>query len=160
MRARIRRLRPGAWAVAAPIAVCAALAAGCDSGPLGPDEDGRPFVEGRWDIDAIVTATSCGFVSDEFFAARIFQNGGFLEFVVDVSGAGDLRYDGRIDRDGDFFVRQTTFFPDLDIRDSSTVEGRFSFSGRTLVATETEDVTDLRNGRTCRVVWRWRGDRR
>ncbi len=141
----------------------AVLSAGCvyDSGPLGPDDrDGRPFVEGRWDVDAIVLSTSCGFVRDEFFAARVFQNAAFLEFFVDVAGSGDLRYDGRLDRDGDFFVRQTTFFPDLDVRDSSTVDGRFSYSGRTLLATEIEDITDLRTGRTCTVTWRWRGDRR
>ena len=163
MGASVNLLRPGARALAASIPLCAALAAGCvyDSGPLGPDGlDDRPFVEGRWDIDALVASTSCGFVGDEFFSARIFQNDGSLEFFVDVTGTGDLRYDGHLERDGDFFVRQTTFFPDLDIRDESRVEGRFSFSGRTLIATEIEDVTDLRTGRTCTVVWRWRGDRR
>lgn len=132
-----------------------------DSGPVGPDDrDGRPFVEGRWEIEALVISSSCGFVGDEFFDARVFQDDAFVEFLVDVAGAGNLRYGGQIQRDGDFFVRQTTFFPDLDIRDESIVEGRFSFSGRTLVATETEDVTDLDTGRTCTVFWRWRGDRR
>ncbi|HUP00414.1 MAG TPA: hypothetical protein VM737_02710 [Gemmatimonadota bacterium] len=139
------------------------LAAGCvvyDSGPVGPDSSGRPFVEGRWDIDAFVSSSTCGFVGDEPFSARVFQNRDRIQFVVDIAGFGDLRYDGFLERDGDFFVRHTTFFPEADIRDSSQVDGRFSFSGRSLTATEVEEITDLRTGRTCRIVWRWRGDRR
>ena len=154
---------PAARAWASPLLLAAGLAAGCtvlDTGPVGPDDSGRPFVEGRWDIDAFVTSSTCGLVGDELFSARVFQNRELIQFIVDVEGFGELRYEGFLERDGDFFVRQTTFFPEQDIRDSSEVDGRFSFSGRSLVATEVEEITNLRTGRRCQVVWRWRGDRR
>lgn len=138
----------------------AALATACvvyDSGPVGPDE--RQIVEGRWRIEAYVSSSTCGYVADEPFGAYISQNRELLQIVLDVSGFGDVRYDGRLEPGGAFFVSQRTVYPDAAIRDESTVDGRFSTSGRTLTATETEYVTDLDTGRSCSVVWRWRGDR-
>lgn len=135
--------------------------AGCEGvleGPFGVGD--RPFVEGRWSIDAFVRSSSCGPVRDEPFGARIFQNRDILQLVVEVDDFGDVRYDGRLDRDGDFRVRQTTVFPDAGLRDESTVEGRFSFSGNRLSGTEVERVEDLRTGERCSIVWRWEGRRR
>lgn len=128
----------------------------------GPDDaDGRfPRVEGVWDIDAFARTSTCGFVEDEPFVARLFQNRDILQIVVQVAGFGELRYDGRIDRDGDFSVGHSTIFPEQAIRDQAEVDGEFSFSGRTLVATETEVISDLLTGRRCTIVWEWRGDRR
>lgn len=148
---------------AAPLALAGALLAGCvvyDSGPSGPDgTGGRPFVEGRWRIDARVVSSSCGFVDDEPFSVRVFQNGDLLQLVLTVGGFGDVRYDGRLDRDGDFFARQSTLYAEDGLHDASLVEGRFGAGGRTMIADEVEDITDLVTGRTCRIVWRWRGDR-
>lgn len=128
-------------------------------GPWGVD--GRfPRVEGLWEIDAFVQTSSCGFVDDEPFVARIFQNRDILQIAVDIAGFGEIRYDGRLDEDGDFFVNHRTVFPDEAIRDEASVDGEFGFSGRTLSARETEVVTDLLTGQRCTIVWRWRGDRR
>lgn len=129
-----------------------------DDGPFGVGD--RPFVEGRWDIRARVDSSSCGFVRDEPFTARIFQNRDLLQLVVRVDGFGDVRYDGRLERDGDFFLGQDTVFPELALRDESSVDGRFSGGGRRLVATEVERLRDLRTGERCSIVWRWSGDRR
>jgi hypothetical protein len=129
-----------------------------DDGLVGIGE--RPFVEGRWDIEARVESSSCGVVGDEPFSARVLQNGELLQFVVRVENFGDVRYDGRLERDGDFFVEQETVFPELALRDASTVDGRFSSAGRRLAATEIERVQDLRTGERCSIVWRWAGDRR
>ncbi|MGH7550661.1 MAG: hypothetical protein ACREK3_07900 [Gemmatimonadota bacterium] len=143
---------------------CAALAGllGCevalDDGPFGVGD--RPFVEGSWDIEALVDSSSCGFVRDEPFIARVFQNRDLLQFVVRVEGFGDVRYDGRLERDGDFFIEQVTVFTDLALKDESTVDGRFSSGGGRLVATEIERLQDLRTGEECAIVWRWVGDRR
>lgn len=149
-----RRLRRSALLLAG------VLVDGCvyDSGPLGVDD--RPFVEGRWRIDARVVSSGCGFVGDESFGLRIIQNRDILQLVLDVSGFGEIRYDGRIERDGDFRVSQRTVFPDERLRDESTVDGRFSLSGRSLSARETERVVDLVTGRSCRIDWRWDGIRR
>ncbi|MGH7564480.1 MAG: hypothetical protein ACREK5_08655 [Gemmatimonadota bacterium] len=129
-----------------------------DDGPFGVGD--RPFVEGRWDIEARVDSSSCGFVRDEPFGARVFQNRDLLQFVVRVEDFGDVRYDGRLERDGDFFIDQVTVFPDLALRDESTVEGQFGSGGRRLVATEIERLQDLRTGERCSIVWHWVGDRR
>ncbi len=143
---------------------CAALAGllGCevalDDGPFGVAD--RPFVEGRWDIEARVDSSSCGFVRDEPFVARVFQNRDLLQFVVRVDDFGDIRYDGRLERDGDFFIEHVTVFPDLALRDASTVDGRFRSGGRRLLATEVERLEDLRTGERCSIVWHWVGDRR
>jgi hypothetical protein len=138
----------------APLAACE----GVLEGPFGVGD--RPFVEGRWSIDALVASSSCGPVRDEPFGARLFQNRDILQLVVEVDDFGDVRYDGRLDRDGDFRVRQVTIFPDAGLRDESTVEGRFSASGNRLSATEDERIEDLRTGERCRIVWRWEGRRR
>ena len=127
-------------------------------GPFGIGD--RPFVEGRWAIDAFVTSSTCGAVRDEPFGARVFQNRDILQLVVEVDDFGDVRYDGRLDRDGDFRVRQATIFPDAGLRDESTVEGRFSSSGERLTGIEDERIEDLRTGDRCRIVWRWQGRRR
>ncbi len=135
--------------------------AGCEGvleGPFGVGD--RPFVEGRWSIDALVASSSCGPVRDEPFGARVFQNRDILQVVVEVDDFGDVRYDGRLDRDGDFRVRQVTIFADAGLRDESTVEGRFSASGNRLSGTEDERIEDLRTGEQCRIVWRWEGRRR
>lgn len=129
-----------------------------DNGPFDPGD--RPFVEGRWRIDARVVSSGCGFVGDESFTVRAIQSRDLLQLVVDIVGFGDIRYDGRIERDGDFTVSQRTVFPDERIRDESTVDGRFDRAGRTLQARETEWITDLSTGRSCVIEWRWFGDRR
>lgn len=143
-----------------PLAGFAALlAAGCvvyDSGPVEPG--GFPRVEGRWSVDAFALQSTCSRVSDERFTVRAYQNRDILQLVVDVAGSGQIRYDGRIDRDGRFFVRQNTVLPHDGIRDDSDVEGHFDY--RSLTATEIERVTDLVTGRWCEIVWRWRGTRR
>lgn len=129
-----------------------------DDGPLGIGD--RPFVEGRWDIQARIDSSTCGFVRNESFSARILQNRDLLQLVVRVEDFGDVRYDGRLERDGDFFMEQVTVYPDLALRDESAVDGRFSSGGRRLVATEVERLRDLRTGERCSIVWRWTGDRR
>lgn len=144
--------------------LCLALAGtlGCgvvlDDGPFGVGD--RPLVEGRWEIVARIDSSTCGFVRDESFSARIFQNRDLLQLVVRVEDFGDVRYDGRLERDGDFFMEQVTVYPDLALRDESEVDGRFSSGGRRLVATEIELLRDLRTGERCSIVWRWVGDRR
>jgi hypothetical protein len=151
------RFLPGSTAAA-----LATILSACVYDPTGPWEaDGRfPRVEGLWQIDAFVQTSTCGFVDDEPFVARIFQNRDIVQIAVDISGFGEIRYDGRLDEDGDFFVTHRTVFPDEAIRDEASVDGEFGFSGRTLSARETEVVTDLLTGRRCTIVWRWRGDRR
>lgn len=139
----------------------AAALAGCvvvDTGPVGADP--FPRVEGRWSVHARVLSSGCGFVVDEPFSLRVIQNRDILQLVVRVAGFGEVRWDGRLERDGDFLVRHRTVFPDRAIRDESSVEGRFDVGGRRLAATEVEWITDLVTGDVCRIVWRWRGNRR
>lgn len=107
-----------------------------------------------------MSSSSCGPVRDEPFGARVFQNRDILQLVVEIEDFGDVRYDGRLDRDGDFRVRQLTVFPEAGLRDESIVEGRFSASGSRLSGTEDERIEDLRTGERCRIVWRWEGRRR
>ena len=146
------------------LACAAGLAlSGCtvvDSWPVGAGADRFPRVEGRWSVRASPLSSSCGPVSDEPFTVQVFQNRDILQLVVEVSGFGAVRWDGRLDRDGDFLVSHSTVFPRDAIRDESTLDGRFGFSGRTMSATEKERIVDLETGRSCRIVWRWRGDRR
>jgi len=135
-------------------------AAGCtvyDNGPTDPG--GYPRVEGRWTIDAWVVSSTCGFVSDERFTAWAVQNRDLLQLSIDVSGFGEIRYDGWVDPDGDFLVSQRTIYPHSAIRDDSEVDGRFSFNGRSMSATEVEWITDLVTGDSCRITWEWEGDR-
>lgn len=143
------------------LALAAGLgAAGCvvyDSGPTAPG--GYPLVEGQWTIDAWVVSSTCGSVSDERFSAWAIQNRDLIQLSIDVSGFGEVRYDGWVDRDGDFLVRQETVYPRSAIRDESVVEGRFGSTGRSLSATEVEWITDLVTGQSCRVTWEWDGDR-
>ena len=137
-----------------------ALLQACVVDNIGPDPFGDRFdVEGFWDVDAFVLSSTCGFVRNEPFVARVFQNRDILQIVVEVSGFGEVRYDGFLERDGDFVVSHQTVFPDQAIRDDAEVEGSFGRSGRSLVATETEFVTDLLTGRRCTIVWQWRGNR-
>lgn len=139
----------------------AVSSAGCvvfESGPLEPDR--YPPVEGRWDVIASPISSSCGFVSDEPFTASVVRNRDLLQLVVEVSGFGEVRYDGRVEVNGRFVAGQSTVYPAEALRDDSTVEGTFDRGGRDLRATETEFVTDLWTGRTCSVVWRWQGERR
>lgn len=143
-----------------PALALALALTGCvvyDSGPLDPG--GYPRVEGTWSIDAWVLYSSCGFVNDERFSVYAIQNRDVLQLVVDIAGFGEVRWDGWLDEDGDFFARHTTVFPRSAIRDESDVEGRFSYSGRTLSATEVEWITDLLTGEVCQITWRWEGDR-
>jgi hypothetical protein len=149
--------RTGAALLLAGLASLAACE-GVLEGPFGVGDG--PFVEGRWSIDALAMSSSCGPVRDEPFGARVFQNRDILQLVVEVDDFGDVRYDGRLDRDGDFSVRQVTIFPDAGLRDESTVEGRFSASGNRLSGIEDERIDDLITGETCRIVWRWEGRRR
>jgi hypothetical protein len=151
----VRALRGLAPLLSALLPACVVL----DHGPTDPF--GRePFVEGFWVIDALVQSTSCEFVRNEDFEARVIQNRDILQIVVEVQGFGDVRYDGFLDSDGDFTVSHTTVFPHLGTRDDATVDGAFGRDGRTLFATEEEIVTDLLTGRRCSVVWRWHGSRR
>lgn len=143
-------------------ALAGLLVAGCvvyDTGPTGPDER-YPRVEGTWRIDARALHSTCGFVDDELFTVRIHQNRDLLQIVLEVVGFGQVRYDGRLDHDGDFSVSHRTVFTREGIRDESRVDGRFSLFGRSLTATEEEWIVDLATGRSCQVVWRWSGDRR
>lgn len=151
----VRAARGAAALLALLLSSCVVL----DNGPTDPFGN-EPFVEGFWDIDADVQSTSCSFVDDEHFDARIFQNRDIIQIVVGVAGFGDIRYDGRLDDDGDFFVSHTTVFPELGTRDQASVDGTFDFDGRTLVATEQEILTDLVTGQQCTIVWRWFGSRR
>ncbi|MDX1661761.1 MAG: hypothetical protein R3326_08225 [Gemmatimonadota bacterium] len=148
-----------------PVAVVAALvlaATGCEYYPAGPSAPGGryPRVDGSWRIDARVVRSTCGFVDDEPFTVEIHQNRDLLQFVLRVTGYGEVRYDGWLERDGDFSVSQTTVFPRDAIRDESRVDGRFSLSGRSLSAREREWIVDLVSGRSCEITWRWDGDRR
>jgi hypothetical protein len=149
------------WARTSLVIVGLTSLAGCEGvleDPFGIGD--RPFVEGRWSIDAFVASSSCGPVRDEPFGARLFQDRDVLQLVVEVDDFGDIRYDGRLDRDGDFRVRQVTVYADAGLRDESTVEGRFSASGNRLSGTEVERIEDLRTGERCSIVWRWEGRRR
>lgn len=135
-------------------------AAGCvvyDSGPTAPGD--YPRIEGRWTIDAWVVHSTCGSVSDERFSAWAIQNGDLIQFAIDVAGFGEVRYDGWVDGNGNFFVRQSTVFPRSALRDDSEVDGRFGISGRSMSATEVEWLTDLVTGQSCRITWEWEGDR-
>ncbi len=136
------------------------LAAACvyDNGPFGAD--GFPEVEGRWSVEARALSSTCGSVSDEPFQARVVQSRDLIQIAVDVAGFGEVRWDGRVDRDGEFRAFQRTVYTEDELRDESELDGEFSHSGGDLVATETERITDLRTGRACTIVWRWNGDRR
>lgn len=149
------------WSRTALVALGLASFTACEGVLQDPFDVGdRPFVEGRWSIDASVASSSCGPVRDEPFGARIFQDRDILQLVVDVDDFGDVRYDGRLDLDGDFRVRQATLYVDAGLRDESIVDGRFSASGNRLSGTEVERIEDLRTGERCSIVWRWEGRRR
>lgn len=146
-------MRKLALLVSALLPACA-----IDYGPTDPF--GRePFVEGFWRIDAVVQASSCRFVGDEDFEARILQNRDILQIVVQVQGFGEVRYDGFLDEDGDFLASHTTVYPHLGTRDDATLDGTFDRDGRSLYATEEQILTDLITGDRCSVVWRWYGRR-
>lgn len=143
-----------------PILAAALLPACVIVDTTGPGEAGGfPSVAGSWQVGARVQSTSCGRVDDEDFRARIVQNGDIVQLVVDLAGFGSVRYDGFLGRDGGFSASHTTVFPDRAVRDESFVRGTFRSGGRSLTATETEDLTDLVTGRRCTIVWRWSGSR-
>jgi hypothetical protein len=153
------RLRPTAARVFAPAGALAALLSACEyvDWPTDPFDDHR--VSGPWRVTASAVSSSCGFADDEPFEMRVVQNGDILQFVVQIQGFGPVRYDGWLDRDGDFEVGHSTVFASRGLEDSATVDGRFGSGGRTLSGTEIETITDLRTGERCRIHWRWSGRR-
>ena len=150
------RFRPPA--VAALVSASAALLSACEVGwPTDPFDDHR--VSGPWRVTASAISSTCGFADDEPFEMRVIQNGDILQFVVQIQGFGPVRYDGWLDRDGDFEVGHVTVFASRGLEDHATVDGRFGSGGRTLSGTEIETITDLRTGERCRIHWRWSGRR-
>lgn len=135
------------------------LVSACDvlEGPLAPS--GRPRVEGTWNVTARALSSTCGLDGHEPFDMAVVQNRDILQFVVQVQGFGPVRYDGWLARSGEFEVGHTTVFASRGLEDRAIVGGRFGSSGRTLTATEIETITDLRDGSTCRIRWRWTGNR-
>ena len=153
------RLRPTAARAFAPAGALAALLSACEyvDWPTDPFDDHR--VSGPWRVTARAVSSSCGFADDEPFEMRVVQNGDILQFVVQIQGFGPVRYDGWLDRDGDFEVGHVTVFASRGLEDHATVDGRFGSGGRTLSGTEIETITDLRTGERCRIHWRWSGRR-
>jgi hypothetical protein len=154
-----RPLRPLTLAALASACVVVPLVSGCDvlEGPLAPS--GRPRVEGSWNVTARALSSTCGLDGHEPFDMSVVQNRDILQFVVHVQGFGPVRYDGWLARNGEFQVAHTTVFASRGLEDHAIVDGRFGSSGRTLTGTEIETITDLRDGSTCRIRWRWTGNR-
>jgi hypothetical protein len=146
----IRRVQP--LALVALVSACVVV-----EGPTEPS--GRLRVGGSWSVTASSFSSTCGSAGHEPFGMSVVQNGEILQFVVQIQGFGPVRYDGWLDRDGEFRVGHTTVFASRGLEDRSTVDGRFGTSGRTLTGTEIETITDLRDGSTCRIQWRWTGSR-
>ena len=153
------RLRPSAVAALARGGALVALVSACDV-LVGPtDPFGRQRVSGTWDVTARATSSTCGSFGTEPFEMSVVQNGEILQFVVQIQGFGPIRYDGWLDRGGDFEVGHRTVLASQGIEDRATVDGRFGSTGRTLSGTEIETITDLRTGERCRIQWRWSGRR-
>jgi hypothetical protein len=146
----IRRVGP--LALAALVSACVVV-----EGPTEPS--GRPRVGGSWSVHASAISSTCGAEGHEPFGMSVVQNGEIVQFVVQIQGFGPIRYDGWLTRSGEFQVGHTTVFASRGLEDHAIVDGRFGSSGRTLTATEIETITDLRNGSTCRIRWRWTGSR-
>ena len=153
------RFRASAAAALVSAGALAALLSACDvlDWPTDPFDDHR--VSGPWRVTASAVSSTCGFADDEPFEMRIIQNGDILQFVVQIQGFGPVRYDGWLDRSGDFEVGHSTVFASRGLEDSATVDGRFGSGGRTLSGREIETITDLRTGERCRIHWRWSGRR-
>ena len=136
-----------------------ALLSACDyvGWPTEPFDGHR--VSGSWRITAQATSSTCGSIGNEPFEMSVVQNGEILQFVVHIQGFGPVRYDGWLDRDGDFEVGHRTVLASRGIEDRAIVDGRFGSSGRTLSGTEIETITDLVTGDRCRIHWRWSGRR-
>jgi hypothetical protein len=153
------RFRPRAVLALVSAGTIAALLSACEyvDWPTDPFDDHR--VSGPWRITASAISSTCGFTQDEPFEMRVIQNGDILQFVVQVQGFGPIRYDGWLDRSGEFEVGHNTVFASRGLEDSATVDGRFGSGGRTLSGREIETITDLRTGDRCRIHWRWSGRR-
>ena len=150
------RFRPSA--VAALVSAGVLLLSACDVGwPTDPFDSHR--VSGPWRVTASAISSTCGFADDEPFEMRVIQNGEILQFVVEIQGFGPVRYDGWLNRSGDFEVGHSTVFASRGLEDSAIVDGRFGSGGRTLSGREIETITDLRTGERCRIHWRWSGRR-
>lgn len=146
----IRRVQP--LALVLLVSACVVV-----EGPTEPS--GRPRVSGSWSVSASAFSSTCGAAGHEPFGMSVVQNGEILQFVIQIQGFGPVRYDGWLTRSGEFQVGHTTVFASQGLEDRSTVDGRFGSSGRTLTGTEIETITDLRDGSTCRIQWRWTGRR-
>ena len=144
--------RAGPVALAALVSACVVV-----EGPTEPF--GRPRVAGSWSVSASALSSTCGPEGHEPFGMSVVQNGEILQFVVQIQGFGPVRYDGWLARSGEFQVGHTTVFASRGLEDHAIVDGRFGSSGRTLTATEIETITDLRDGSTCWIRWRWTGSR-
>jgi hypothetical protein len=153
------RMRPQALRALVSTCAMASLVSACEvlEGPIGPA--GRPRVGGSWSVTARPLSSTCGPEGSEPFGMSVVQNGEILQFVVHIQGFGPVRYDGWLTRSGEFEVGHTTVFASRGLEDRSIVDGRFGSSGRTLTGTEIETITDLRDGSTCRIHWRWTGSR-
>lgn len=153
------RNRPTAVAALVFAATLCALLSACVmlEGPTEPF--GRHRVSGSWQITARATSSTCGSMGNEPFEMSVVQNGEILQFVVHIQGFGPVRYDGWLDRDGDFEVGHRTVLASRGIEDQAIVDGRFGSGGRTLSGTEIETITDLVTGDRCRIHWRWSGRR-
>ncbi|HJR54078.1 MAG TPA: hypothetical protein VJ982_10240 [Gemmatimonadota bacterium] len=153
------RIRPSAVAALVFVGALSALLSACDV-LVGPtDPFGRQRVSGSWRITARATSSTCGSIGNEPFEMSVVQNGEILQFVVHLQGFGPVRYDGWVDRDGDFEVGHRTVLASRGIEDRATVDGRFGSRGQTLSGTEIETITDLRTGDRCRIHWAWSGRR-
>ena len=146
----IRRGQP--LAVAALVSACVVV-----EGPIEPS--GTPWVSGSWSVTASALSSTCGPAGHEPFGMSVVQNGEILQFVIQIQGFGPVRYDGWLSRSGEFQVDHTTVFASRGLEDRSTVDGWFGSSGQTLSGTEIETITDLHDGSTCRIQWRWTGRR-
>ena len=137
----------------------ASLLSACDVVNWPTDPFDRDRVSGPWRVTARAISSSCGSIGNEPFEMTVIQNGEILQFVVPIQGFGSVRYDGWLDRSGDFEVGHRTVLASRGLEDRATVDGRFGSGGRTLSGTEIETITDLRTGERCRIHWRWSGRR-
>lgn len=153
-----RRVRPSAAAAFAFVAALASLLSACEfDWPTDPFD--RDRVSGPWRVTARAISSTCGSIDSEPFEMTVIQNREILQFVVQIHGFGPVRYDGWLDRSGDFEVSHRTVLASRGLEDRATVDGRFGSGGRTLSGTEIETIIDLLTGERCRIHWSWAGRR-
>ena len=119
------RFRPSAMVALASAGALASLLSACDVVNWPTDPLDRDRVSGPWRVTARAISSSCGSIGNEPFEMTVIQNGEILQFVVPIQGFGSVRYDGWLDRSGDFEVGHRTVLASRGLEDRATVDGRF-----------------------------------